>query len=283
MQVQHLIRKKIQISHQLVHWRFQAFSIVYGPIYPIKIPLEHTNLCAESHISPWAKRFSNSSELHGVTIFSTNSVSPEGERENWDIYLAKKLSDRKSALENVYTRYWTFAYQVWNSSLVHSNLWSQSLKPLRPGSRGLNSALGVLTITAPGAMYPNTTSEKLSTSSSSRCSILKGVRDVGKLTNSSRTYNFQIMFSLYAWKTKDVAHLQLNTCHKIKSFSARLPLCDRPLVQLNGQRPLTWLKIITHKWSQCMPGKKKKTSHKMDEHRKPDLHFWEGPKYMKTP
>lgn len=57
-------------------------------------------------------------------------------------------------------------------------------------------------------------------------------------------------------KQKGVAHLQLNTRHKIKSSGARLPLCDRPLVQLNGQRPITWLKIITHKWSQCMPGKK---------------------------
>lgn len=68
-------------------------------------------------------------------------------------------------------------YQDWNSTLVHSNLWSLCLKPDFPGKNVLNSEFGVVMITVCGAMYPKTTSENWYKSSRGRCSMLSTTKE----------------------------------------------------------------------------------------------------------
>lgn len=57
--------------------------------------------------------------------------------------------------------------------MVHSNLWSQCLNPVRSGNNWLKSAFGVVIKMSLGWILPNMTAGKALSSASGKCSILK--------------------------------------------------------------------------------------------------------------
>ena len=157
-------------------------------------PAKHTDLRAEANHLLARRCWSNTCELHLITVILTHLQSPNDGRNINSIQFKLNCSLRiinqgfgvdlsrynvnintQKSRENESLKP---AYQDWNSALVHSNLWSLFRKPVSPGRRLLNSKFGVLTITATGVIKPNTTSEKRCTSARVRCSILETAREV---------------------------------------------------------------------------------------------------------
>lgn len=148
-------------------------------------------------------------------------------------------------------------YQDWNSTLVHSNLWSLCLKPDFPGKNVLNSEFGVVMITVCGAMYPKTTWENWYKSSRGRCSMLSTTKEGRVFTQEKKAVRLckqtitQIGRS--QWPIFFFFKLQLNTGHQVESFEASIFLCDRSLEELHTQLMMSWLQIISRYRSQSMP------------------------------
>lgn len=196
-------------SHQSIDWWFQAFSIAHGIM---EIPLEHSNLGAESHFSPVSNSFSNSCEMHGVAIVSTHLVSPVRVRElkkllarkkNNNIYLNLILHHHRNGFSLDTERLLTkFETPLWSIRTCGHSFWSLS------GPAAVGWTLHLVCLRSRHLVTCSQTPPQKSSPPPQAPGVrfLSG-RDV--YISSSWTYNLKVTLNLFAktWHTYNSTHV----------------------------------------------------------------------------